>query len=53
MAKRKRKIVFNEKLSDINDRVGSPVAINQKAGAMDTCKKRYTRRVKHKGRRDW
>lgn len=47
MAKRKRKVVFNEKLSEINARIGSPVVINQKAGAMDTNKKRYRRKSKY------
>jgi hypothetical protein len=48
MAKIKQKRVFNKKLSELNARVGSPVVINQKAGAMDTDKKKYNRKVKHK-----
>ena len=48
MSKIKQKRVFNKKLSEINARIGSPVVINQKAGAMDTDKKKYNRKMKHK-----
>lgn len=50
MAKIKQKRVFNEKLSDINTRVGRPFTVNQKAGTMKD-KSKYTRKMKYK--RDW
>lgn len=47
MAKIKQKRVFNEKLSDINTRVGRPFTVNQKAGTMKD-KTKYTRKMKYK-----
>ena len=47
MAKIKQKRVFNEKLSDINNRIGKPFTVNQKAGTMKD-KTKYTRKIKHK-----
>jgi hypothetical protein len=47
MAKIKQKRVFDEKLSDLNTRVGRPFTVNQKAGTMKD-KTKYTRKTKHK-----